>query len=115
LSLRKTDLVVLSGCQSHSGKRTLGDDIIGLSRAFLYAGSPSVMASLWSVDDDATKLLMVAFYSHLRQGLSKADALRAAQADVRRQYQSPFYWAGFVLTGDPGRTGTSNLMASSAN
>jgi CHAT domain-containing protein/tetratricopeptide (TPR) repeat protein len=115
LSLRKTDLVVLSGCQSQSGKRTRADDIIGLSRAFLYAGSSSVIASLWSVDDDATKLLMVAFYSHLRQGLSKADALRAAQADVRRQYQSPFYWAGFVLTGDPGQTGTSNLLASSAN
>ena len=54
LPLRKTDLVVLSGCQSQNGKRTRGDDIIGLSQAFLYAGSPSVFASLWSVDDVAT-------------------------------------------------------------
>jgi CHAT domain-containing protein/Tfp pilus assembly protein PilF len=102
LSLRKTDLVVLSGCQSQTGKRTRGDDIIGLSQAFLYAGSPSVVASLWSVDDDATKLLMVAFYSGLRQGMSKTDALRAAQIEVRRKYPSPYYWAGFVLNGAPG-------------
>ena len=102
LSLRKTDLVVLSGCQSQTGKRTRGDDIIGLSQAFLYAGSPSVVASLWSIDDEATKLLMVSFYSQLKHGLSKADALRAAQIEVRRKYPSPFYWAGFVLTGDPG-------------
>jgi CHAT domain-containing protein/tetratricopeptide (TPR) repeat protein len=102
LSLRKTDLVVLSGCQSQTGKRTRGDDIIGLSQAFLYAGSPSVVASLWSVDDDATKLLMVAFYSRLKQGLSKTDALKSAQAEVRQKYPSPYYWAAFVLTGDPG-------------
>jgi CHAT domain-containing protein/tetratricopeptide (TPR) repeat protein len=115
LSLRRTDLVVLSGCQSMRGKRTRGDDIIGLSRAFLYAGSPSVVASLWSVDDDATKLLMVAFYTHLRQGLSKVDALRSAQVEVRQKYPSPFYWAGFVLTGDPGRAGRFSPMASSTN
>jgi CHAT domain-containing protein len=97
-----TDLVVLSGCQSQSGKRTRGDDISSLSRAFLYAGSPSVIASLWSVDDDATSELMVAFYTHLKSGMGKAEALRAAQTDVRAKYPNPFYWAGFVLTGDPG-------------
>src|SRR6266436_6180805 len=112
LSLHRTNLVVLSGCQSQSGKRTRGDDIIGLSQAFLYAGSPSVVASLWSVDDDATKLLMVAFYTHLRKGVSKVDALRAAQVEVRQKYPSPFYWAGFVLTGDPGQPGTSKLASS---
>lgn len=96
------DLVVLSGCQSQSGKRTRGDDITSLSRAFLYAGSPSVIASLWSVDDDATRQLMVAFYTHLKTGMSKAEALRAAQTDLRAIYPNPFYWAGFVLTGDPG-------------
>jgi CHAT domain-containing protein/tetratricopeptide (TPR) repeat protein len=112
LSLRKTDLVVLSGCQSQTGKRTRGDDVIGMSQAFLYAGSPSVVASLWSVDDDATKLLMVTFYSRLRQGLPKTDALRAAQIEVRQKYPSPFYWAGFVLNGDPGsRSATTNVAA----
>jgi CHAT domain-containing protein len=114
LALHKTDLVVLSGCQSQSGKRTRGDDIIGLSQAFLYAGSPSVVASLWNVNDDATKLLMVAFYSRLRQGLSKTDALRAAQVEVRRKYPSPFYWAGFVLTGDSGNSVAAATVAANS-
>ena len=52
LDLRKTGLVVLSGCQSQSGRLTQGDDIVGLSRAFMHAGSPSVIASLWSIDDE---------------------------------------------------------------
>lgn len=115
LDLRKTNLVVLSGCQSQRGNRTRGDDIIGLSRAFLYAGAPSVIASLWSVDDETTQQLMIAFYTHLKEGLGKAEALRSAQADIRRAYPNPFYWAGFVLTGDPEQVGTSNLHASSAN
>jgi CHAT domain-containing protein len=68
----------------------------------MYAGSPSVLASLWSVDDDATQKLMIAFYTHLNDGLGKAEALRAAQIDIRQQYSHPYYWAGFVLTGDPG-------------
>jgi CHAT domain-containing protein len=113
LNLRKTNLVVLSGCQTQVGKRSRGDDAIGLTRAFIYAGAPSVVASLWSVDDDATQKLMIAFYTHLNQGLSKAEALRAAQADLRQQYPNPYYWAGFVLTGDPGRPGFS-LRASAA-
>jgi CHAT domain-containing protein/Tfp pilus assembly protein PilF len=111
LSLHNTGLVVLSGCQSQTGKRTRGDDIASLSRAFLYAGSPSVIASLWSVDDDATRQLMVSFYTHLKSGLSKAESLRAAQTDVRRRYPNPFFWAGFVLTGDPGPVTISKLIA----
>jgi len=105
LDLRKTSLVVLSGCQSQVGKLSRGDDIVGLSRAFLYAGSPSVIASLWSVDDEATRTLMVSFYTHLRKGLAKADALRAAQMDLRQKFPHPYYWAGFVLNGDPGNVG----------
>jgi CHAT domain-containing protein len=102
LNLQKTSLVVLSGCQSDKGERTRGDDVIALSRAFMYAGAPSVVASLWSVDDESTSQLMVAFYSHLRDGLSKAEALQAAQTDVRRSFPNPYYWASFVLMGDPG-------------
>ena len=71
LDLKKTNLVVLSGCQSQMGKRSRGDDILGLSQAFMYAGAPFVMASLWSVDDEATRQLMVAFYTHLKTGISK--------------------------------------------
>jgi len=102
LDLRNTSLVVLSGCQTQLGKRSRGDDVIGLSRAFMYAGSPSVIASLWSVDDDATGKLMVAFYKHLKEGFGKAESLRMAQADIRHLFPHPYYWAGFVLTGDPG-------------
>jgi len=67
------------------------------------------------VDDDATQQLMIAFYTHLKEGLSKAEALRTAQADVRRKYSNPFYWAGFVLTGDPGQASSSKLLASTTN
>jgi CHAT domain-containing protein len=112
LDLRKTGLVVLSGCRSQAGRLTRGDEIIGLSRAFIYAGSPSVIASLWSVDDEATRALMVSFYSHLRQGLSQADALRSAQIDVRKDFPHPYYWAGFVLTGDPGSPSSPNTVTS---
>lgn len=107
LDLRKTSLVVLSGCQSQLGKRSRGDDIIGMSRAFIYAGTPSVIASLWSVDDEATQQLMVAFYTHLKYGQSKAVALRSAQLEIRQKYPNPYYWAGFVLSGDFGESRTA--------
>jgi len=106
-----TDLVVLSACQTQLGKLDVdgepvgvssGDEVVGLNRAFLYAGTPSVMASLWSVDDAATALLMEHFYIHLRAGMSKAKALRQAQINVRTEYPHPYYWSPFVLTGDAG-------------
>jgi CHAT domain-containing protein len=79
---------------------TSGDEIVGLTRAFLYAGTPSVLASLWSVYSEATKDLMVAFYGYLDQGMDKAVALRQAQQDVRRLYPHPVFWAAFNLVGD---------------
>ena len=89
------------------GHRYGGDEIVSLSRAFIYAGSPSVIASQWSVDDKATELLMTTFYTPLKQRMSKAAALRAAQADTRAKYPHPYYWAAFVLTGDPGQGGAA--------
>lgn len=105
LDLGRADLVVLSACQTQLGAISRGDDLVGLNRAFIYAGAPTVVASLWSVEDRATSLLMESFYRHLREGLGKAEALQAAQAELRRQpaYRHPYYWAAFVLTGDPGR------------
>jgi len=79
---------------------TSGDEIVGLTRAFLYAGTPSVLASLWSVYSEATKDLMVAFYGYLDQGMDKAEALRQAQRDVRRLYPHPVFWSAFNLIGD---------------
>jgi CHAT domain-containing protein len=97
-----TDMVVLSACRTQQGAHSSGDDITNLNRGFLYAGSSTVIASLWGVDDAATGVLMQAFYRNLKKGLGKAEALAAAQAATRRQYPNPYYWAAFILTGDPG-------------
>ncbi len=102
LDLSQTDLVVLSACDTKLGRQSKGDEIIGLNRAFLYAGASSVIASLWKVNDQATSTLMNLFYLYLRQGKSKAEALQAAQKATRALYPHPYYWAGFVLTGHPG-------------
>lgn len=101
LNLERTKLVMLSACETHLGQRSRGDDIIGLTRAFLYAGASSVIASLWQVDDRATCDLMTHFYLHLAVTRSPAQALRAAQRIIRVRYPHPYYWAGFVLTGLP--------------
>lgn len=101
LNLSRTDLVMLSASQTQLGKLTRGDEIIALNRAFLYAGARTVIGSLWNVDDEATVSLMVSFYKHLTQGVRKAEALRRAQIETRAKYPHPYYWAAFVLTGDP--------------
>jgi CHAT domain-containing protein/uncharacterized protein HemY len=99
---KATNLVVLSACQTQLGELSRGDEVVGLNRAFLYAGTPGVIATLWSVQDDTTALLMERFYTHLRSGIAPAQALRQAQIEVRAKYPHPFYWAAFVLTGDGG-------------
>jgi CHAT domain-containing protein len=108
LDLANADLVVLSACQSHLGDLSAGDELVGLTRAFFYAGTPTVVASLWSVDDEATGLLMERFYTHIKEdGMGKAAALRQAQLDIRANpdYAHPYYWAAFVLSGDEGIPG----------
>ncbi len=109
------DLVVLSACETGSGEIRGGEGIIGLTRAFQYAGARSVLASLWSVEDEATAELMERFYRHLRDGKSKDDALRAAQLDLirhplripnghggwtTRHAAAPYFWAALQLVGD---------------
>jgi CHAT domain-containing protein len=95
-----TNLVVLSACQTNLGELSQGDEVIGLNRAFIYAGTPNVIASLWKVDDKATSVLMEWFYTHLKEGMGKAEALRQAEIETRKDYRHPFYWAAFVLAGD---------------
>jgi len=105
LDLKADQLVVLSACETNVGAVSSGDDVVGLTRAFFFAGAPTVISSLWAVNDAATGALMTAFYRHwLQDGMSKAGALQAAQADVRgdARWSAPFFWAGFVLNGDPG-------------
>jgi CHAT domain-containing protein len=115
LDLDHADLVVLSACETQVGELSAGDEVVGLTRAFLY-GAPTVLASLWSVDDEATGVLMARFYEHLLAGNGKAEALQAAQAEVRAdpahpEWAHPYYWAAFVLSGDPGRVSTPQLEA----
>jgi len=97
------DLVVLSACQTALGKDLKGEGIIGLTRGFMYAGVPRVIASLWAVEDAATAELMARFYREMIvNGLKPAAALRAAQLDLSKvkRYNHPYYWAGFVLQGE---------------
>ena len=97
------DLVVLSACQTGLGKEVRGEGLMGLTRAFLYAGAPRVIVSLWNVNDRATADLMTALYrGMLRQGKTPAAALRAAQLELRKQkrFESPYYWAAFVQHGE---------------
>jgi len=97
------DLVVLSACDTALGKDIKGEGFIGLTHGFMAAGSKSVVASLWKVDDRATSVLMAEFYkAMLQDGLPPAAALRSAKEKVRREngWQAPYFWAGFVLQGE---------------
>jgi CHAT domain-containing protein len=80
------------------GKVANGDDVVGLTRGFLYAGSSTVVSSLWKVDDMATSHLMTEFYSALKT-TNKQEALRRAQLKTKDKYGHPFFWAAFELTG----------------
>jgi len=96
----KADLIVTSACQTSIGQIRKGDEVVGLTRAFLYAGASSVLGSLWSISDEATAVLMKEFCENLRK-LDKAEALRQAQVKMIRskEYSNPYYWAAFNLTG----------------
>ena len=97
------DLVVLSACETALGKEVKGEGIVGLTRGFMYAGAPTVVASLWKVDDRATSDLMQRFYERmLKKNLSPSESLREAQISMikNQTYVHPFYWAGFNLQGD---------------
>jgi CHAT domain-containing protein/tetratricopeptide (TPR) repeat protein len=111
------DLVFLSACRSGMGRVT-GDGVLGLTRAFLYAGTRSVVATLWDVADEPTAQLVSTFYRNVRQNSDKAQALRSAQLSVLRQLragklqvatrrgpltlpENPIFWASFVLIGEP--------------
>jgi len=100
----RADLVVLSACQTALGTEIRGEGLVGLTRGFMYAGAPRVVASLWKVDDRATAELMRAFYQKMLgpERLRPAAALRAAQLSLlaRNRWQDPYYWAAFTLHGE---------------
>jgi len=91
-------LVVLSACDTGLGKLSRGDELVGLQRAFLYAGTPAVVTTLWKVDDRASYELIRAFYERLER-LGTVEALRQAQLETMRTFAHPFAWAAFGLTG----------------
>ena len=94
----KADLVVLSGSETALGKIT-GDGVVGLSRAFLSAGSDSVIGTLWAADDMSMAFLMTEFYSKLSKNTDKAGALRQAMLETMKKHPNPRDWAGFTLVG----------------
>jgi CHAT domain-containing protein len=105
----QAQLVVLSACETGKGKIT-GDGVIGLSRSLISAGAPSVLVSLWKVNDDSTNLLMQEFYrNRFQKRMDKAQALRQAMLTTMQQkqrynpsekYDNPMYWAAFTLIGE---------------
>ena len=94
-----SSLVTLSACETGVSTVAPGDELIGLARGFFAAGSPSLLISLWTVDDDATATLMIDFYGHLQRRRSPATALREAQLRLLQEKQHPFFWSPFVLMG----------------
>jgi len=124
LKLDGCDLVTLSACETARGEVLSGEGVIGLTRAFLYAGAASVLCTQWSVSDDSTAALMVRFYTHYREGDAKDVALRKAMREIRtgkledgsplelpdplawrEEWSHPYYWAPFILMGEWQQTG----------
>jgi CHAT domain-containing protein len=92
-------LVTLSACESGRNEVFAGDELMGLTRAFLGAGATTLVASLWLVQDETTAELMENWYEHLSEGSGRATALRNAQLTLKDKYSHPYYWAPFVLIG----------------
>jgi len=99
LDLKRTDLVVLSACQTGVVDINSTDSVSGLSKAFIQAGTKNIVMSLWSVDDQATKELMASFYQEMKHSNNYAKALKAAKLKMISEGRHPFYWAAFVLSG----------------
>ena len=100
------DLVVLSACETGRGAKVTGEGLIGLTRAWQYAGARSVVSSLWKVSDASTAALMTAFHNYLLAGKDKDEALRLAMVETAASkggaWNDPHFWAAFVLLGDTG-------------
>jgi CHAT domain-containing protein len=102
LNLTNTKLVTLSACDTGLGRPSNGEGIYGLRRALTLAGAESQTISLWKVADDATKDLMINYYTRLKQGEGRSIALHNAQRDMLKseKYAHPYYWAAFIPSGD---------------
>jgi CHAT domain-containing protein len=98
-------LVSLSACNTGSGEQVKGEGVMGLTRAFMYAGTPAIAVTLWSVETFSAKALDVGLFEYLKKGRNPVDALRAIKLQMLRgekgeNYRHPYYWAPFALFGD---------------
>jgi tetratricopeptide (TPR) repeat protein len=108
---RGAQLVTLSACETGISGIAAGDEVIGLTRGLLGAGCSAVVSSLWTVSDESTARLMERFYASLKGGEVPAVALRAAMLEIRQQYNHPYFWAPFLVTGDGLTSGRDDRVA----
>jgi tetratricopeptide (TPR) repeat protein len=95
------DMVALTACQSGLGKELSGEGVMGMGRAFQFAGAKSVLMSLWSVAESSSVNLVESFFRHIKEGKGKLEALKLAREEIRKQgYDHPFFWAAFILVGE---------------
>jgi CHAT domain-containing protein len=100
LQLANTELVVLSACETGIGDTRIGEGVFGLRRAFLIAGTRSLVVSLWRVPDKETSELMSELYQQLLVGTGLVEALEAAQGRIRQKQSHPYFWGSFICVGD---------------
>jgi len=100
-ALAGCELVVLSACETQKGYEQRDEGVFALPVGVLYAGAPSVIASLWRVDDASTAELFADFYRRLADGKGKLEAFTEARRELRKKYPEPYHWAPFVYIGDP--------------
>jgi len=96
-----SEVVALTACQTGLGRQISGEGTMGMGRAFQFAGSDSVLMSLWSVSEAASVKLIQSFFRHIKAGKSRRDALKLARDQIRREgFDHPFFWAAFILVGE---------------